>query len=127
MSDRISIGQLYPAHTAPLSVRKPPVSTGADSGTKGFRDLLDEKVLKFSHHAEVRMQQRGISFKPEQINRIATAIDQAEAKGAKDSLVLFRDIAMIVNVPSRTVVTAMEGKTMLGNVFTQIDSAVVIT
>jgi flagellar operon protein len=75
----------------------------------------------------MRMQQRGISLKPEQLSKIVTAVEAAEAKGAKDSLILYRDIAMIVNVPSKTVVTAIDGGSAEGNVFTQIDSAVVIT
>jgi hypothetical protein len=34
---------------------------------------------------------------------------------------------MIVNVPSRTVVTAMDGSQMKSNVFTQIDSAIILS
>jgi flagellar operon protein len=59
--------------------------------------------------------------------KIESAIDKAAAKGAKDSLILFKDMAFIVNVKNRTIVTAMEGSSMQDNVFTQIDSAVVIT
>jgi flagellar operon protein len=95
--------------------------------TTSFRDLLSQQQLKFSHHAEQRLQQRGISLLPEQLSRIADAVEQAAAKGAKDSLVLFRDIAMIVNVPNRTVVTAMDGNSMKEHIFTQIDSAVVVS
>jgi flagellar operon protein len=92
-----------------------------------FSDVLSSKQLKFSHHAELRLQQRGIELLPDQIMRIANAVEQAAAKGAKDSLVLFRDIAMIVNVPNRTVVTAMDGQSMQEHIFTQIDSAVVVS
>jgi len=98
----------------------------ASGQSASFKELLNANQLKFSHHAEVRMQQRGITLVPEQLGQIVNAIEQAEAKGAKDSLVLYRGIAMIVNVPSRTVVTAMDGNSLAGNVFTQIDSAVVI-
>jgi flagellar operon protein len=125
VADSVRIGHLYPAN-APVGVRKTAVSDGHASQTASFQDLLKSNQLKFSHHAEVRMQQRGITLRPEQLGQIANAIEQAEAKGAKDSLILYRDIAMIVNVPSRTVVTAMDGKSLSGNVFTQIDSAVVI-
>lgn len=127
MSDSVRIGQLYPAGAAPIGIRKSPAADpGTPQGVK-FQDLLEASRLKFSRHAEVRMQQRGITLKPEQLGEIMNALRQAEAKGAKDSLVLYRDIAMIVNVPSKTVVTAMDGKSALGNVFTQIDSAVVIS
>ncbi|WP_028561430.1 TIGR02530 family flagellar biosynthesis protein [Paenibacillus pinihumi] len=127
MSNKISIGQLI-GTTSPIGVRPVKTNVQAQSCSQAkFQELLDEKVLKFSHHAQLRMQQRGIVLQPEQMEKIAGAIDQAEARGAKDSLILLRDIAMIVNVPSRTVVTAMDGQGIKGNVYTQIDSAVVIS
>lgn len=129
MSDAIRIGQLYPARQPigvghPAQNRKP--QSGADEGVS-FHTLLKAGELKFSRHAEMRMQQRGISLQPEQLSKIVSAVEAAEAKGAKDSLILYRDIAMIVNVPSKTVVTAFDGGSAEGNVFTQIDSAVVIS
>jgi flagellar operon protein len=126
MNDRLLIGHLTTGRTGPLQSNR---STSQPVLTKdgvSFREMLSRQELKFSHHAEQRLQQRGIVLKPEQLDRIASAVDQAAAKGAKDSLVLFRDIAMIVNVPNRTVVTAMDESSMKEHVFTQIDSAVVI-
>lgn len=123
MHDPVRIGQLFPSQS-PIGSK--PVARTATNQT-GFKQLLDQTELRFSHHAEVRMKQRGITLKPEQLESIKSAIDQAEAKGAKDSLVVIQDLAMIVNVPSRTVVTAMSGQSMQHHVFTQIDSAVVIS
>lgn len=125
MSDSVRIGHLFPVKTSPLQSAKVQVSRSQQ--TNDFQELLDSKLLKFSHHAEVRMQQRGITLQPESLTKIMNAVDDAASKGAKDSLIVFRDIAMIVNVPSRTVVTAMDGKQMQSNVFTQIDSAVIIS
>ena len=125
MDDRFKVGHLSlsgPASQVRISARHE-----QGPGNDSFKRVLNRNVLKFSHHAEARMAQRGISLKPETISKIVGAIDQAAAKGAKDSLVLYRDIAMIVNVPSRTVVTAMDGNSIQGNVFTQIDSAVVVS
>lgn len=129
MSDRILAHQFATGRTGPIQgariANRNSAATGSSSGAS-FRELLDRQELKFSSHAQQRLQQRGIELKPEQLNRIASAVDQAAAKGAKDSLVLFKDIAMIVNVPNRTVVTAMDGNSMREHVFTQIDSAVVV-
>jgi len=52
-------------------------------------------------------------------------VTRADEKGAKDSLVLLRDLAFIVNVKNRTVVTAVDGEHLKDNVFTNIDSAVI--
>jgi len=128
VSDRITAHQFTTGRTGPLQshsnlIRHP---TGAN-GNVSFKELLEKQQLKFSSHAQQRLQQRGIELKPEQLSRIASAVDQAASKGARDSLVLFKDIAMIVNVPNRTVVTAMDGNSMQEHVFTQIDSAVVVS
>jgi flagellar operon protein len=91
-----------------------------------FNEVLSGE-LKLSRHAELRMQQRGVNLRPDQMEQIRSAVDKAEAKGAKDSLILMKDMALIVNVKNRTIVTAMDGSSMNENVFTQIDSAVVLT
>jgi len=122
------VGHLSTGRTAPIQgTRNLSRNQQEQAESVSFRDVLSRQQLKFSHHAELRLQQRGIELQPDQINRIANAVDQAAAKGAKDSLVLFRDIAMIVNVPNRTVVTAMDGSSMKEHIFTQIDSAVVVS
>ncbi|WP_231571379.1 TIGR02530 family flagellar biosynthesis protein [Gordoniibacillus kamchatkensis] len=88
---------------------------------------LQSKIVRFSHHAETRLQQRGIKLGPDQLAKIGSAIDKAASKGAKDSLMLLGGTALIVNVPNRTVVTALDGASMQEHVFTQIDSAVIIS
>ncbi|WP_373229588.1 TIGR02530 family flagellar biosynthesis protein [Cohnella sp.] len=128
MNDRMLVGHLTTGRTAPIQGNRHLNRSGQQiADNVSFREVLDKQQLKFSHHAEQRLQQRGIELLPDQLERIANAVDQAAAKGAKDSLVLFRDIAMIVNVPNRTVVTAMDGNSMKEHIFTQIDSAVVVS
>ncbi|TFE24424.1 TIGR02530 family flagellar biosynthesis protein [Cohnella luojiensis] len=128
MSDRMLVGHLSTGRTGPIQVnRYANRNQQQNADSVSFQELLSQQQLKFSHHAEQRLRQRGIELLPDQLTRIANAVDQAAAKGAKDSLVLFRDIAMIVNVPNRTVVTAMDGNSMKEHIFTQIDSAVVVS
>lgn len=124
MSERISIGQLYPAKV-PLSVRKTePERTGSGAT---FDELLKEQSVKFSHHAEERLRQRGIQLEPEQLSKLQSAIDKAATKGAKDALMLLGGTALIVNIKNRTVVTAMDDASMKEHLFTQIDSAMIIS
>lgn len=79
-----------------------------------------------------RLQTRNISLGPEDMNRLRDAVDRAEAKGAREALILMsgpsrdQDLAMVVSVKNRTVITAMEGDSMKDSVFTNIDSAVVV-
>jgi flagellar operon protein len=81
--------------------------------------------IKWSAHATARLRQRGIEFTPEQHARLETAVDKAVAKGAKDSLVLLDDAALVVSAQNRTVITALGMHQAKENVFTNIDSAVI--
>jgi len=128
MNNGIKVGQLYPMHVNPGNFVKHnhSVQTTSADGKK-FSQVLDQQMLKFSHHAEMRMAQRGISLPQECLNQINDAVTSAAEKGAKDSLIVYRDIAMIVNVPTRTVVTALDGGQLKSNVFTQIDSAIILS
>ncbi|NMO96162.1 TIGR02530 family flagellar biosynthesis protein [Paenibacillus lemnae] len=129
MSDRLTIGQLYPGSIHPASLKKDRAgsSGSTDVPTGKFKEMLDYNLLKFSNHAAKRLEQRGIELHRDQLVKINSAVDQAAAKGSKESLILLKDMALIVNIQNRTVVTAMDGKTMKDNVFTQIDSAVIIS
>jgi flagellar operon protein len=85
-----------------------------------------ENALRFSNHAIERMQTRGISYTPESLGRLEDAVKKAAAKGSKDTLVLMDDSALIVSVKNNTVVTVMDKNALKENVFTNIDSTVVI-
>jgi flagellar operon protein len=129
MSDRMMIGHLYPGkiHPAALHNERKPAQAQANPPSGTFQELLNENLLKISNHAAKRLQQRGIELKGDQLAQIQSAVDKAAAKGSKESLILMKDMALIVNIPNRTVVTAMDGKAMKDNIFTQIDSAVIIS
>ncbi|MDF2658318.1 MAG: flagellar biosynthesis protein [Paenibacillus sp.] len=128
MADRITVGHLYPNAIPPAApAKRVEPSTGQlPAGTKSFQDVFRDSLVRISHHAGLRMQQRGIELKPEQLAKLSSAIDKAAAKGAKESLVLMDSMAMIVNVKSKTIVTAIDGDAMRDNLFTQIDSAVIL-
>ncbi len=83
-------------------------------------------ALKFSNHAIDRMQARGIRFSPEDMAKFESAMGKAEAKGAKNTLLLSDAAAMIVNIKDKTVVTVMDKSNLKENVFTNIDSTVMV-
>lgn len=98
---------------------------GAKEST--FDAVLQEELrgLTFSRHAQERLEARKIMLNDTDLATLQSAVDRAEEKGAKDSLVLLRDMAFIVSVRNRTVVTAMGNEHLKENVFTNIDSAVI--
>lgn len=82
--------------------------------------------LKFSNHAIERMQSRGISYSPQELTRLGEAVQKAAAKGSRDTLVLMDHSALIVSVKNNTVVTVMDKGALKENVFTNIDSTIVM-
>ncbi len=99
-----------------------------------FEQVLNQKTLerggaterlKFSKHASLRLADRQIDLSDEQLSRLQDGAWKAKQKGIKDSLVIVDDLAFIVNVPSSTVVTAMDSTETKENVFTNINGAVI--
>jgi flagellar operon protein len=82
--------------------------------------------LKFSAHASQRLQDRKIALDTQTMAKVNDAIDKAAAKGVEESLVLTDKAALIVSVKNRTVITALDRQSMSGNVFTNIDGAVIV-
>ncbi|MGE3261741.1 MAG: TIGR02530 family flagellar biosynthesis protein [Bacteriovoracia bacterium] len=82
--------------------------------------------LKFSSHALSRIKDRGISMGDGLMEKLEKAVTAAGEKGSKESLVLSKDAAFIVSVKNKTVITVMDRAQMNSNVFTNIDSTVVI-
>jgi flagellar operon protein len=121
---------LLPATGKPVTLQRmqSPYSVGAvvknDPGA--FAGLLKTKIngLKFSAHAASRMSSRQIAMTPELMDKLQKAVEGAANKGSRESLVLLKNCAFIVNIPNRTVVTAMDGESLKQNIFTNIDSAV---
>lgn len=97
---------------------------------QNFHEILAEKLgakkeIKFSAHARARLESRNMNLQPDQIGKLTEVIDRAEQKGAHDSLVLMDKMAFIVNIPNRTVVTAIGEENMQEHIFTNIDSAII--
>lgn len=106
-------------------------STG--STEVSFEEILKRKQeqtssaeLKFSKHAAMRLENRNINLTDEQNTRLESGVQKASEKGINESLVIVDSLAFIVNVPNKTVVTAMDQGETTDNIFTNIDGAVII-
>jgi len=91
------------------------------------REIQRQTGLKFSAHAEKRLESRNIHLSEEQRFRLSQAVDEAARKGVRDSLILLNRLAFIVNVKNRTVITAMDQVQMQEKgIFTNIDGAMIL-
>jgi len=97
------------------------------AGKKSFDEVLNEEItrVKFSQHAKSRVESRNLELSPEDLSKLDEALDKASEKGAKDTMIFLRDMAFIVNVKNRTVVTALDSQQIQENVFTNIDSVLI--
>jgi flagellar operon protein len=138
MDDRqyMSIGQIQDQflnpNTSKVGKGKETLPTGQNSFASVLNKIQEsadnnnsEGAVKFSKHAMNRLSMRNIELTPDQMNRLTHGKDEAMEKGIKDSLILVDQLAFIVNVPSSTVVTAMDQTENKNNVFTNIDGAVI--
>lgn len=90
-----------------------------------FHLALERSQLEFSRHALKRIEQRGLQMDGPRLDRLEQAVDRAEAKGSRDSLILLDELALVVSVQNRTVLTAMDESSRKEHVFTNIDSVVI--
>lgn len=94
---------------------------------QGQPDLEQAKQpLKFSAHASQRLRERNITLDSSMMAKVSEAVQRAEAKGLDDTLVLTPDAALIVSARNKTVITAIDRGSLAGNVFTNIDGAVIV-
>ena len=86
----------------------------------------DEGGLKFSSHAMKRLNDRSINMDSDEFLKLRGALDKLKTKGGRDSLVLTSKAAYIMDVPNSTIVTAMDKSKLGENVFTKIDSTLIL-
>lgn len=115
LADAARVGGIAPSTTS-----APPAAGGTS-----FADALGD-ALKVSGHAQARLNSRGIEMDEAAWDRVKGGVDRAAAKGARESLVLMDDVALVVSVKNRTVITAVDKASLKDNVFTNIDSAVIV-
>ena len=103
-------------------------SVNKNSEGLSFEEVLHSKKteLKFSKHADARLNERNISLSDEQLQRLNAGVEKAGAKGIDESLMLMDGLAFIVNIKNNTVVTAIDSTASEENVFTNIDGAVIV-
>jgi flagellar operon protein len=125
MSDPIRLNLGGRINPSTPGVGNSTVGRGSAPENTDFAEALSKaQQLKFSNHAQKRLQARDINLTDEGLNRLANAVEKAEKRGGRESLVLMDDLAFIVNVKEHTVVTAMDTRNRGEGVFTQIDTVV---
>ncbi len=116
---------------------------GPGDKSSEFADLLKNKIEKdkplgelqqnnvkdnisLSLHAAKRLKERNIEVDNNEFFKLKDAIEKLKTKGGRDSLVITPKAAYIIDVNNNTIVTAVDRESMNENVFTKIDSTMVL-
>lgn len=120
---------------ADLLIQNKSISKTRTSEDKiSFHEIFNQKIatgeqisqdVKFSKHANQRLESRNINLSEEQMSRLNQGVSKARDKSINESLVMMDNLAFIVNIKNNTVVTALESNEE-SNVFTNIDGAVIV-
>ena len=110
---------------APRTAAYPPQARPPSPGdfAAALRGANDD--LQVSRHAQKRIDRRDLDLDANRMGRLNDAISRAAEKGARQSVVVLDDLALVVNIRDRTVVTAMAKEGGRQRVFTNIDSVVI--
>ena len=126
MGFKVINGQIYSVD--PVSKN---INTAKTNDNKPFNNILQKELDKqdgftLSNHAAQRLKDRNINFDKADMNRINEGLNKAKEKGAKDSLILYKDVVMVANIKNKTIITAVDKESSKDNVFTNIDSVVML-
>ncbi|WP_300386311.1 TIGR02530 family flagellar biosynthesis protein [Clostridium sp.] len=125
MSFRVVNGKAYPIGNFEL-----PNSSSVEKKNQGvnFKDVLNETINKeeytVSKHASERL--KSLDFSEEDMRNIGKGFEMAEKRGAKNSVMLYKDVALITSIENKTLITAIEKERAKDNIYTNIDSVVIL-
>lgn len=95
-----------------------------------FNRVLEEvqsnKDLKISAHAMDRLKERNINLSDSDISNLKSAVENIRSKGGREALILYNNVAYITSIKNNTIITAVDSNSLKENVFTNIDSAVIV-
>ena len=109
----------------------PSVSTPKNEPSVSFADVLKNTIEKnsevnFSNHAIKRAVDHNMDITDDELNRLNEGVRLASEKNLDDTLILVGEKAFVVSVKNNTVITTVNNNSIQGNVFTNINGAVIV-
>ncbi|AWK50948.1 flagellar biosynthesis protein [Clostridium beijerinckii] len=131
MSYRIINGQTYlVGNFEQINNTQPKLNNTTNAKeNKSFKDVLDSVKSKdegftVSKHAALRLNE--INFTEEDMKQIEKGFKIAKDKNSKNTVMLYKDTAIIASVENKTIITAVDKERAKNNIFTNIDSVVIL-
>ena len=100
---------------------------GESSFARALEQQLSGREVEFSNHAIRRLESRKIDVSEnDKLERLNRGVEIAADKGSSETLVLVDKTAFVVSVKNNKVITTLSDNELQGNVFTNIDSTVIV-
>lgn len=101
--------------------KKPMMDRSFDTFIKeAQKNTPNESDIKISNHAQKRMNERGFLLAERDLSTITSAVEELDEKGSKNSLLIYKDMALIASIHNRTIITALNRDEV--DTITNIDS-----
>ncbi len=124
---------IYDLKVRSLTQLNPSSNQKSETEIKGdsFGSIIEQKIkansqIEFSKHAIKRVLEREIDLTDNQLERLNYGVKLAAEKGLNEPLILVDRTAFVVNVLNNKVITTVSEDVLTGNVFTNIDGAVIV-
>lgn len=130
MSYRIINGQAYSVgNFNHIENVQPSLNKQNTKDIKNFQDILNDVKNKnegftISKHAAQRLKE--INFTEDDIRKIEKGFQIAKDKNSKNTVMIYKDVALIASVENKTLITAVEKERSKENIFTNVDSVVIL-
>ena len=130
MSYRIINGQAYSVgNFEHISNKQNNLNVKSTKEDKSFRDVLkdvknQQERFTVSKHAPQRLNE--INFTEDDMNKIEKGFQIAKEKNSKNTVMIYKDVALIASVENKTLITAIEKERAKDNIFTIVDSVVIL-
>ncbi len=108
------------------------VPSPQEADNESFAQALQQKIeekrgVEFTKHAMQRLSERSIDItEGDTLERLNKGVEIAADKGSVETLVLVDRNAFVVSVKNNKVITTIPQEEMIGNIFTNIDSTVIV-
>lgn len=105
-----------------------PQTEESGSFAEALAEKLDKKQgVEFTKHAMQRLSERSIDItEGDTLDRLNKGVEIAADKGSSETLVLVGQNAFVVSVKNNKVITTIPQEELKGNIFTNIDSTVIM-
>lgn len=129
MSFRVINGKAYPVGNFEIPQNNK-INRNENTDNKSFQSILDKIVSSkesdytISKHAADRLSD--LNFTDDDMKVIGKGFKMAENKGSRNSLILYRNVALIASIENKTLITAIDKDRAKENVYTNIDSVVIL-